>query len=353
LAHRLKSEREELSFLLTTGAAVRPESRDGLIAQFAPDDNLPGVQRFLDHWRPNLAVWTEPDLRPALIAETAQRECPMYLIDARTARPDLAAWRWRRPVSSALLDSFERVLTGDEDTAAVYRRLGAPPARLDVLGYLEEGTAAPPCHDGELAAMTGLLAGRPVWLAMAVTEAEREAVLRAHAQAERRAHRLLLILVPADPDAGEAWAAELTAQGDAVRLRSVGEEPDPDTQIYIADTDEEAGLWYRLAPVAFLGRSLGSGGGINPFEAAALGSAILHGPNLRAHRTAYDRLLAAEATRLVRDAEELGAAVEALLSPDVAACQAHAAWQVCSSGAEVTDRAMGLILDTLDTDRGP
>ena len=106
---------------------------------------------------------------------------------------------------------------------------------------------------------------------------------------------------------------------------------------------------YRLAPVTFLGGSLVSGvGGRDPFEAAALGSAILYGPNVGRYLAAYSRLASVGAARIVKDAETLAGAVQRLSAPDQAAAMAHAAWEVVTQGAEATDRLLDLLQDTLD-----
>ncbi|MDJ0630659.1 MAG: glycosyltransferase N-terminal domain-containing protein [Rhodobacter sp.] len=348
LAFRLRQERPELQFLLTTSASRRKASEPGLTAQFAPDEHRGAIRRFLDLWHPDLAVWTEPDLRPALIAAAGDRQIPLFLIDAHTARPDLHTWRWFKGVSGSLLQRFERVLTGDADTAAELKRLGAEPRTMEIHGFLEEGTPPLPCNEADRSVIASELAGRPVWLAAGIGPAELDAVLTAHRDAQRRSHRLLLIISPRDPATGPDLLKTARSRGFGASLRTDGAEPDADVQVYIADTEGELGLWYRIAPIAFLGQSLGGSGGINPFEAAALGAAIVHGPNVRLFRRAFGRLAAAGATRLVRNTKELAAAVEMLQSPDIAAKMAHEAWRVCSTGAEVTDRAMDLILTTLD-----
>ncbi|MDJ0825007.1 MAG: glycosyltransferase N-terminal domain-containing protein [Rhodobacter sp.] len=353
LAQRLRTERPDLQFLLTTIANKRKDSEAYMSVQFAPDENRAAIRRFLDHWRPDLALWTEPDLRPALISAAADHAIPLFLIDAHTARPDPNTWRWFRAMSSTLLERFQTVMTGDADSAAHLQRLGADPKRLEVTGFLEEGTAALPCNAADRDALGGEIAGRPVWLASGIAADEMDAVLTAHRQTLRRSHRLLLIIAPRDPDLGPALLNIAKDQGFTASLRSEADDVGSDIQVYIANTTGEMGLWYRLAPITFLGHSLEASGGINPFEAAALGSAIIHGPNVRYFRRGFGRLAAAGATRLVRNAKELGDAVEMLLSPDIAAKMAHEAWRVCSTGAEVTDRAMDLILTTLDERAGP
>ncbi len=348
-ATRLLSERDELSILLTTSAEDRDASTPSLTSQFAPDETLAAVRRFIGHWKPDMAVWTEPDFRPALIAETAKRRIPLVLVDANTARPDTQNWRWWRGMSGSFLSDFQKVLTGNSASATTLRKLGAEPDALEVRGFLEEGTPALPCIEADRTAMAREMDGRPIWLAAHVSAAERGTVVATHRQVERRAHRLLLVIVPETPSDGLAWTRELAAEGFSVALRSAGQDPRTETQIYMADTEGEMGLWYRLAPISFLGQSLEDKGGINPFEAAALGSAILHGPHVGAHRQRYARLSKAKAALMVSDEDALGSAVEALLSPDIAAGMAHAAWEVCSSGAEVTDRVIDLVLTTLDS----
>jgi 3-deoxy-D-manno-octulosonic-acid transferase len=158
----------------------------------------------------------------------------------------------------------------------------------------------------------------------------------------------MLIIAPRHPERGPEIAEMLRAQGWRVELRSEGNEPNSETDIFVADTLGEMGLWYRLAPVSFLGGSLAEIGGHNPFEPAALGSAILHGPHVESAKEVYDMLSAAGASRMVKDSQELASAVIHLLEPQNAAEMAHAAWEVTSSGAEATDNALSVLQNILD-----
>jgi 3-deoxy-D-manno-octulosonic-acid transferase len=129
-----------------------------------------------------------------------------------------------------------------------------------------------------------------------------------------------------------------------VAVRANDDEPDPETEVYVIEGEAELGLWYRLAPVTYLGGSLSPSGCIRtPMEAAALGSAILHGPHPGKFTKAFARLAAARATRLVNTHRHLAEAVSDVLAPDKAARLAHAAWTVASDGAEVTET----IIDTI------
>jgi 3-deoxy-D-manno-octulosonic-acid transferase len=140
----------------------------------------------------------------------------------------------------------------------------------------------------------------------------------------------------------------LRGRGLQLAQRSRGEPIGADTDVYLADTLGEMGLWYRIASVSFVGGSLADVGGHNPFEPALLGSAILYGPHVRNFQDAYRRLAEAGAAVLVRSAPELAEALVATMAPDRAAAMAAAAWQVCSEGAAVTDTVLAAIGRYLD-----
>lgn len=352
LIRRLLDEDETLRFLITTvtvtsAQAVESRLPEQAVHQFVPLDFAPFVQAFLAHWKPDLAVWTESELWPALLTQTAAQGIPMILLNARMSRRSFRRWRFFRRSAGHLLRLFRMIHAQDGQTADYLRTLGADEEKLEVTGTLKEGSSALP-HDEEERRVVGDRIGRrAVWLAASTHPGEEEIAARAHREVLRRAPRCLLILVPRHPERGEAIVKDLRAHGWRAALRSTGETLQPDTEIYVADTLGELGLWYRVAPISFVGGSIAQIGGHNPFEPAALGSAILHGPHVANFRDIYQRLAEADASRLVRTETDIAQAVIRLLAPDEVATMAHAAWEVCSSGAAVTDRALELLLESI------
>jgi 3-deoxy-D-manno-octulosonic-acid transferase len=314
-----------------------------------PADTPLQVGAFLDHWRPDLAVFLPERLPPAAIASAARCGVPVALIDAR---PPLGLPRPARRLPGlrrAVLRLFDRVLAQDDAAARSLRRLGAPSARLSVVGTLADTPPVLPCNEAERDALGHTLAARLLWLAVAVPAEEEAAMIAAHRAALGLSHRLLMIWVPADPASGPDLAARLLAEGFEVSLRSREEEPDEEDQIYIADTEDELGLWYRLASVSYLGGTLsGAASPRHPFEPASLGSAILHGPLGGPHGPALARLDAARAARLVRSPADLCDAIGDLRAPDRAAQMAHDAWAVASDGADVAERTARHLIEVLD-----
>ncbi len=356
LARRLAELRPGLSFLVTAEGLEAPDTAgfpSGTLADRQPAERSRATAAFLDHWRPGLALLAGVSLPPALVTETHDRAIPLFLADIRMTAADERAWRWRRAMAGSLLGRFARVLAQDPETAGRLRSIAGRQLPVEVAGRIEETSEPLPGNEAERAALAALLATRPVWLAVACPEPEEEAVIAAHARAMGLAHRMLLILVPADAARADALAERVGKEGWIVARRSHEEEPDPDVQVFLADGEAELGLWYRLAPVTFMGGTLlPDGTGRNPFEPAALGSAILHGPHSGPYPEAYALLSEARAARLVSGPEALAEAVAELIAPDRAALLAHNAWAASSGGAEVTDRVAAAVIATLDGSHG-
>jgi 3-deoxy-D-manno-octulosonic-acid transferase len=267
----------------------------------------------------------------------------MILFDARASELAEHLPRWRRGVARALLGGFAGLHARDGAARDLLLRLGADPARIEVSGALEEGAQALECEEAERVRLAGQIAARPAWCVAGCTELEEALVLRAHAQARRLTYRLLLVVATDDPGRAPWLAARCREAGLTAVLHGSGAPVRETVDVLIGAGEADMGLFYRLASVTFMGGTLNGAGGRSPFEPAALGSAILHGPLTGRHAGLYARLGAAGATREVDSAEALAQALEATLVPARAAEAALAAWDVASRGVEVADRAATLI----------
>lgn len=349
LAAKLEEE-HSLNILLT--CPVQPEIRHpGVIWQPAPNDTSADSRAVLDHWKPDLIAFSEGELRPALLHEAHERRIPVALVDTRT--PTILRGRegWWPGLQRGLLGSFSAVLTVDQTSARALRRAGADGKIVQVTGRMEYPSAVLPCPEKERSAMAQLLHTRPVWFAAGLPEGEEAAVIAAHRSAMKLAHRLLLIVSPQDPARVAGLAEQMEqVEGWTVACRSQQEEPDADVQVLIAEPNADFGLWYRLAPITYIGGGLTEAGiSRDPMEAAALGSAIIHGPRGGLFGATLGRLAAGSATSLIADERTLAVSLGELLSPDRAARLAQMAWAVESDGAEATDRTVAALCKILDT----
>ena len=306
LIERLRAQ--NFAVLVTSGtvtSAALAEHRlpAGTLHQFIPLDAPRFVGRFLDHWRPDLALFVESDLWPNLIVESARRRVPMILVNGRLSERSYQRWRRVPAVIAALLSRFDLCLAQSAADARRYGELGAP--RVTMTGNLKLDVPAPPVDEAKLRQLKLAIGIRPAIAAASTHEGEEAAVIAAHRRLAAKHPALITIIAPRHPARGAAIADMAKGLGLAVGLRSRGEEPKQSTDVYIADTLGELGLVYRLTGIVFMGGSLIRHGGQNPIEAIRFGAAVVHGPHIWNFAEIYGALDAAGGAKLVADEEAL------------------------------------------------
>lgn len=281
-----------------------------VLHRFVPLDVPAWVGRFLDHWRPDAAGFVESELWPNLLQGCRTRRIPAMLINARMSRRSFSGWSRAPGFARHVLSGFALIQAQTETYATRLRALGA--GQVSAPGDLKFAAPELPADPAELARLRETLGERERWLAASTHPGEDEQVFAAHRLLAATRPRLLTILVPRHPERGERIAR--LAEGIAVTRRAAGEGPPPGG-VWIADTLGELGLFYRLARIVFVGRSLVSpGGGQNPLEPARLGCTVAVGPHTGNFDAATDVLEAAGALSRVSGAASLATWVGRLLA---------------------------------------
>jgi 3-deoxy-D-manno-octulosonic-acid transferase len=213
--------------------------------------------------------------------------------------------RWRRATAtiSALLGRFDICLAQSRVDAERFAALGS--RNVVTTGNLKLDVPAPPADAAKLERLMTVTRGRPIIVAASTHPGEEELLLEAHRTLAGFFPSLLTVIVPRHPDRGEAIARMIAASGLHVALRSREELPTATTDIYVADTMGELGLFYRLAPIVFMGGSLVERGGQNPIEAVKLGASIVHGPHVFNFTDVYEALDSAGGARRADTVEAL------------------------------------------------
>jgi 3-deoxy-D-manno-octulosonic-acid transferase len=310
-----------LRILLTSGtvtsaAIVAKRFPADIIHQYVPYDSPRYVARFLDHWKPSLALFIESDLWPNLILSSAARRLPMVLINGRMSHRSFPRWRKITSTISALLGRFDVCLAQSQVDADRFAALGS--RNVITTGNLKLDVSAPPADAAKLERLMSVTRGRPIIVAASTHPGEEEILLDVHKTLAGFFPRLLTVIVPRHPDRGEAIARLITESGLHAGLRSHEELPTATNDIYVADTMGELGLFYRLAPIVFMGGSLIPHGGQNPIEAIKLGASIVHGPNVFNFTDVYEALDHAHGARQADNQEALVKQLGQLLADPVA-----------------------------------
>jgi 3-deoxy-D-manno-octulosonic-acid transferase len=297
-----------MRILLTSGTVTSAEIiakrfPTDIIHQYIPYDSPRFVARFLDHWKPSLALFIESDLWPNLIISAAKRRLPMVLINARMSQRSFPRWKKFSATIGALLGRFEICLAQSETDAERFSALGS--RSVVVTGNLKLDVQAPPSDAVKLDKLMAVTRGRPIIVASSTHPGEEEIILETHKTLTSFFPKLLTVIVPRHAHRGAEIAQMITVAGAQVALRSREELPHAGTDLYVADTMGELGLFYRLSPVVFIGGSLVPHGGQNPIEAVKLGASVVHGPHVFNFTDVYEALDGAGGAKLADSSEQM------------------------------------------------
>src|ERR1700738_2248142 len=327
---------------VTSAAIVAKRFPADIIHQYVPYDSPRYVARFLDHWRPSLALFIESDLWPNLILSSAARRLPMVLINGRMSQRSFPRWRKIAGTISALLGRFDVCLAQSTVDAERFTALGS--RNVITTGNLKLDVPAPPADSAKLERLMAVTRGRPIIVAASTHPGEEDILLEAHRTLAGFFPSLLSVIVPRQPGRGEAIPRTIAASGLHVGLRSREELPTSTTDIYVADTMGELGLFYRLAPIVFMGGSLVEHGGQNPIEAVKLGASIVHGPHVFNFTDVYEALERGGGARRADNLEALVKHLGQLLSdPAARDSSAGAASRVVGELGGALDRTLAAL----------
>jgi len=304
-----------IHILLTTGTVtsarlMQARLPKGVIHQYAPVDTPGAVGRFIRHWQPDIAFWVESEFWPNLIHTTHESDCFMGVINARLSEKSFRSWNKHPAMIGELLSCFDIVFAQSVDDGKRLQALGAK--HVLSVGNLKYDAALLPCDEEELLRMKNAVGNRPVWLAASTHPGEEAVAAQTHRLLGAARPDLLTIIVPRHPERGPA-IADMLRKDFRVRVRSQGEAITADTQIYVADSLGELGLFYRLCTIVFVGGSLAARGGQNPLEPARLSCAVIAGPHTHNFADMYAEMEKIGGCLRAENAKELAAHIDRLM----------------------------------------
>lgn len=343
----------DVSVLMTTttvtSADIMAKKLDGkrVFHQFLPVDRRAYVDRFFKFWKPDLGFFVDSDFWPNLILSAKSNKIPLILLNGRISDKSFAKYKnnlsFLRPLVAAFIYAFGK---SEEDKH-----------RLEVMGFspvvcvgnLKYGLPPLPFDKEELKQLKKDVGNRPVWVVASTHPGEEEIVLAAHISIKRKYSDLLMVLAPRHPLRGGEIKELVEANDLKAVLRSKKGKITETTDIYIADTMGELGLFYSLANVVFIGGSFVDVGGHNPMEPARLHNVILSGKTIYNFKETYEILENEKCVIIVNDENDLADKVRSFLGyPDTMKQYMDRAFFVAEREADVLDRTMEMLKPVLD-----
>jgi 3-deoxy-D-manno-octulosonic-acid transferase len=262
-----------------------------VVHQMAPVDGPAAVERFLEHWKPDAAVFAEGEIWPNMLLGLKRASVPAALANARMTTKTLASWNGRKPSAREIFAAFGFIGAADRQTAEGLR--AATGRTIATVGNLKMAArVTPPPHEPIEKFVTSV--DRPVLLAASTHPGEDAFALDAFAIVRRTTPEALLIIVPRHPDRAASIMAEARGRGHAVQQWSANRTPPArDVDVLVADTMGELLVWYAVSNGVYLGGATNPDiGGHNAIEPAQLGKRVFTGPHGFNFRETFDILAA-------------------------------------------------------------
>lgn len=315
--------------------------------QFMPVDRPSWVGRFLDHWKPDMVIWTESELWPAILEQIHIRKIPAALVNARMSEGSFRKWQIAPGLIREVLEAFDACLTQNPVEAERLEKLGA--RNVATAGNLKYAADMLPCNEGKLAELKKAVGERPAWLAVSTHQGEEQMMVEAHMRLKAKFPRLLTIIIPRHAQRGTEVVQMCRLKTVKISRRSSGVVPAADDDIYIADTMGELGVFFSAVPICCVGGSFVPVGGHNPIEPAHFGCAILYGPHMQNFKSVQADFEAAHAAISCKNLDDLCANLETFLaSPETVATFGKSAREVAVSKRNVIDEIMRLLTPVLE-----
>ncbi|MGD9638188.1 MAG: 3-deoxy-D-manno-octulosonic acid transferase [Alphaproteobacteria bacterium] len=342
LINKILIENKDIEIMVTTGTLTSARLMEerlpkGAFHQFVPVDIPHYIRRFLNHFKPSAIFWFESEFWPNLVFEIEKKNIPLVLVNGRISNKSFKKWQWFKFFIKEILSCFSLCLgQTEEDT----RRLGVLGAKNTLyLGNIKYASPKLPFNAKDLKSLQKAIGNRPLWLGASTHNPEELALAKTHIDLKKDFDNILTIIAPRHPNRGDDIVKGLSSLGLNIKQRSKSEMPDSTTDVYIADTLGELGLFYELCNKVFVGGSLIPHGGQNMLEPARFGCSVIVGKHTHNFTDMITRAKDKEAVLEVSDETELYELLKKLLSePNLLEKYGKNAQEFAESEADVVNK---------------
>ncbi len=344
LIHKILENYPDAHVMVTTGTVTSADVMnkrlpDRAFHQFIPIDNPIFTTRFVKYWHPDVALWFESEFWPGMLSSIKRKNIPLILINGRISNKSFKRWQQFDFISKELLSCFSLCLGQSEEDAYRLQVLGANPTMC--LGNLKYAGLPLPVDEEKKQEMVKQIGKRTFWLASSTHDDEELRLSKIHKRLKEKFPDLLTIIAPRHPQRGKEIQDVIEGLGLKTALRSANEKITPSTDIYIADTIGEMGLWYDISKIVFIGGSLIPHGGQNFIEPSRMRDTVIVGPHMHNFTDAMNRAKKADAIIQVTDTLELEEVITQLMqNKELLEAKCSLAYNWANSESKVLDGIM-------------
>ena len=274
--------------------------------QFLPLDIISLINKFLDHWKPNLSIFIDSEIWPNLILKISEKKIPLLLVNARITKKSFDRWKLVMGFAKKIFGKFDLCIASNNESENFLKILGSK--NIKNYGNLKFSNIKNDIKKLDLNFLNKIK-NRKVWCAASTHPSEEIICAEAHLKIKKNYNNILTIIIPRHIDRVKAIKEELSKFNINVLLVTELNNFDDKTDILLVNSYGEALKFYDISKYVFLGKSLVQSlmkdSGQNPIEPARLGCKILHGPYVSNFSETYNYLKKLGITKEVNDSNKL------------------------------------------------
>ena len=292
LIEKLEKNKKISQILLTSNTLSSSKIISNLklkktIHQFFPIDSNFHTQKFLNYWKPSIAIFIDSEIWPNMITNIKKKSISLILLNARITKKSFTKWKIFISTAKTLFEKFDLCLSSSIESKKYLKLLGVK--KLKFIGNLKFSQTEK-SEDMLNLNLKKKFLNRKIWCASSTHDTEEKLFALAHKKLKKKYKNLLTIIIPRHIDRSKKIIEEVVELNLNVHTHDSKKEIDENTDIYLVDSYGKTKSFFKVCKTVFLGGSLIKHGGQNPLEAARYGCKILHGPNVFNFREIYSLL---------------------------------------------------------------
>ena len=281
------------------------------IHQFFPIDNDLITKKFIQYWKPCLAIFVDSEIWPNMLTNLDKQSIKKILLNARVSKRSYRKWKLLGKFSKNLFKKFDYTFPQNLESKIYLKKLEVK--KIKFLGNLKFSQKKI-FNDRLDKKLIKLIKTKKVWCAASTHDGEENICLKVHNRLIRKYKNLMLIIIPRHIVRVNSILKDISALNLKPHLHSNKSETDPKTNVYLVDTYGETELFFNLCKNVFIGKSLTAFGGQNPLEPARHNCSIVHGPNVSNFTEIYEFLDKKKISIKVKNESQLYSKIYKLIS---------------------------------------
>ena len=285
-------KKKEVKIILVTSSTLSSSTLiskfkfQKVIHQFFPLDTSYFSKKFLNYWKPSLAIFVESEIWPNTYFNLDKKKIPLILLNARITKKSFNKWLSLSNFSKNIFSKISLALPQNQETKKYLKILGVKFIKMaGNIKYFGEKK-----HKMKNYKLMKKFQNKSIWCAASTHGNEEVFIGKVHKKLKIKNKNLLTIIIPRHINRSENIIESLKNLNlETVKHSSSGSIKNS-SDIYLVDTYGESSKFYDLTNLTFLGGSLIPHGGQNPLEPARSGNYILHGPYVDNFREVYSML---------------------------------------------------------------